>query len=179
MKYILPILVCVASLGSLSSAQDEGGLKKKVKQAVVVTSGPVTKSEATASFQRLEKLIGKVLKTNVPVGSVSGNSNSPVTKSEVILELLRVYRAVEPKFTNTPRAIDIESSRVVVGTGEVRKALLFLIKKGFVGNYGSLATGKTSSLTVEEFGTSLGFFLTRVSECTHTSSTKWTPYLHN
>lgn len=180
MKPSVSLCLVIVGLSTLSLAQEEGGLKKKVHHApAAASSGPVTKSEAAATFQKLAGLMKSITHISVKASPVSGKPTEPVTKPEIITELMRFYKAAEPSFTNTPRRIRIDQGRVVAKSAAQKKQLLFLIGKGFVGNYSVLATGTASTVAPNEFGDSVGFFLTQICECTNTSSTKWTPYLRS
>ena len=180
MKPSVSLCLGIVGLSTLSLAQDEGGLKKKVHRApAVVSSGPVTKSEAVATFQKLAGLMKAIIHIPVKASPIIGKPTEPVTKTEIITELMRFYKVAEPSFTNTPRRIHVELGRVVSKSAAQKKQLVFLIGKGFVGNYSVLATGTASTVAPNEFGDSIGFFLTQICECTNTSSTKWTPYLRS
>ena len=178
MKPNVSLCLAIISFASVSLGQEEGGLKKKVHRTpVIASSAPVTEAEAFATFQRIAGLMKSVAHINVKPTPIHGKPTAPATKAEIVAELTHFYQAAEPSFTNTPRRIHVELGRVIAKSPTLKKQLIFLIGKGFVGNYGPLATGATTSVTPTEFGDSLGFFLTQICECTNTSSTKWTPYL--
>jgi len=174
--FVSMVTLCFAAI---SFAQDDSGLKKTSHPRIIASPGPVTEAEADATFKRVDDLLKAVLHVTVSPRPVHGvSAGSPITKEEVVKELSRLYRAVEPWFSNTPNATKVDYARLVFKTQREKSDLVLLVRTGFIGNYGPLATGKTQALTVQEFGDSLGYFLARLGECTHTSSTKWTPYLH-
>ena len=171
--------LAILSVAVISQAQDEGGLKKKVHHApVVVSNVPVTVAEAEATFVKLAGLFKSVAHVTVKPTHYATKSSMPVTKAQVVSEFVRFYKAAENSFTNTPRRIHVDSGRIVAKSATEKQQLIFLIGKGFVGNFGPLATGTSVNLTPVEFGDSVGFFLTQISQCTNTSNTKYTPYLH-
>jgi hypothetical protein len=176
MKLLIGVVLAV--VGVTCQAQEEGGLKKTTHAAPVVSSRPVTEAEADATFDRVTGLYKSVLHLTVSSRHSPANPAAPITRSEVIAEFVRLYKAAEPGFTLTPKPVPVEYSRLTFDKPSEKAGLIMMIQRGCVGTYGPLATGKVTTLTVQEFGDSVGFFLARVAECTHVSSTKWTPYLH-
>ena len=172
------LLVVAAVLVTANAvAQDEHEYKKKAPKVIHATeTGPVTNLEAQATFKRLGTVIKSVLHTGVP--SWTEGTNTPASRFAVASYFLKMYRTLEPIMTVSPVAISVEVNRISAPTKGQRDGIASLVKKGFVGNFGPLATGKGSSLTVEQFGDAIGLFVSRLAENTHTPSSKWTPYLH-
>lgn len=178
MKPNVVFSVFVVCTGSACFAQNEAGLKKTQRAPVATNSMPVTEAEAVATFERVAGLYKSVLHITVPPMREKAKPSAPVTRSEVVAEFVRLYKAAEPSFTFTPRKVIVDLARLVIDTPSERIGLVMMIDRGCVGNYGPLATGKKSTLSVQDFGDSIGFFLSRISECTHVPSSKWTPFLH-
>jgi len=179
MRIHLGALVAVVGLIAIGSAQDEGGLKKRAPKApVVVSSAPVTRAEAQATFARLNGLFKTVLHQTVSPMQVQGSLNGSITRSEVIAEFARIHKALQPAFTLTPRPLKVDLGRLIFDKPSERPQLIKLVEGGFVGNYSRLATGSVITLSVHEFGDAVGYFFSRIGECTHVPSSKWTPYLH-
>ncbi len=178
MRHFSLVVGLTLVFSGLAIAQDANGLKKHTPKRVVVSQSPVTRAEASTTFNRLGQLFQSVLKHSVPVKSKIASSNSPVTRTEVIRELGRFYRAAEPEFKITLKPVTPDLPRITVDDPSDRKLLVKLIERGCVPMYSSLVTGKTKTLTVAQFGDDIGFFLARVSEMTHVPSVRWTPYLH-
>lgn len=176
MKALLAFSLCVVA--SISLGQDEGGLKRPKKHAPVVAAGPVTQAEADATFARVSKLLKSVLHVSVSTRAPHGRPSSPVTRADVVAEFVRIYKASEPAFTLTPTPVPVDLPRLTVDSAAEKPGLVLLVERGCVGNYGPLATGKKTTLTVQEFGDAVGYFISRICECTHIPSSKWTPYLH-
>ena len=179
MKTLTCLVVTVLGCLAICQAQEDGKPKRTPHAKTVVSTAPVTQAEAEATFVRIRGLFKTVLHVSVSSGGISKSSGSSVTKAQVVAELSRLYRAAEPSFTMTPRKASVDTARVVAENPQTKSSLITLIEVGFVGNFGPLATMPKATLSVSEFGDSLGFFLSRISDCTHVPSTKWTPYLHN
>ncbi len=169
--------LCLAGLSGV--IQDgSGDLKKHSHPMIEAAPGPVTKSEAIATFNRLENVLKSELHIQVSGTRPITGSKGLISKSEVIKEFVWLVKICEPAFSVTPKAVPVEAARLVVQDATLKPKLTKLITGGFVGNYGALATGSASTLNVRGFGDSVGFFLARIGECTHIPSSKWTPYLH-
>jgi hypothetical protein len=176
MKTLFGLVLCGLASGCL--AQDEGTLKRPHKTAPIISTAPVTQGEADATFARVAGLFKSLLHVSVAAKKSQGPASSPVKRADVVAEFVRFYKAAEPAFTLTPASVHVDLPRITFDTAAERPGLIKMIERGCVGNYGPLATGKVQTLTVQDFGDSIGYFLSRISECTHLPSSKWTPYLH-
>jgi len=177
MKSAVSGVLLVLGLVSVCFGQGDGGLKKTHRAPIATSAAPVSEAEADATFQHVADLFKAILHINV-TNSHAKSSTALVTKAEVVAEMTRFYKAAQPAFTLTPKLVKVDLPRVTIDKPSEKANLIMLIERGCVGNYGPLATGKTNSLSVQEFGDAVGYFLCRIAECTHTPSTKWTPYLH-
>jgi hypothetical protein len=172
-------LLVLLTAAVVAPAQQEG-LKKKPKPApkAAVNNAPVTKAEGKATFARLEKILLTVTgaKGNAGASSLAASAQ-PITRAEAIAEMSRLFTIVEPKFKITPKKIAFEEKRLTLREAAQRDNLKKLIAMGFVAKLGPIATNKSESLTVSEFGDAVGFFATRVADLTNLPSSKWTPFL--
>ncbi|MDR3692941.1 MAG: hypothetical protein P4L46_26410 [Fimbriimonas sp.] len=164
-------------LTCLCGAQEGGQLKTKTHAPVKVSTAPVTRAEASATFKHLAKVFGEVLHVSVTGMAAGPSPAKAVTRTEVISELAEFYRKLEPAFKMTMKDVTVSPSSLVVDRSSSKKDLVMLVTKGCVGAHTVLAVGSVRTLTVRDFGDVIGFFASRVIEMTHTPSTKWTPYL--
>ena len=174
----LSAIVLSLMLGAIAFPQDQEGLKKTSHSPVSTSPAPVTRLESSVSFDRIGRLFNSVLHLSIPANGKVQSPNSPVTRSEVIEEFARYYRLAEPTFKLTPKTVEFDVNRIKVDQPSVKKDLMMLIKRGCVASYGMLSTGTVKTVSVGDFGDAIGMFIARIAEMTHTSSTKWTPYLH-
>ncbi len=177
MKFLLVASAALGMCCGTLAAQDEHSMKRPAKPPLADTA-PVTQAEAGATFNRVDDLLKRVLHVSAAAFKTSGNPNAPIRRAQVLAEFDRLYASAEPSFRVTPKGLAVDTGRLTVDVPRERDDLVRMIHLGFVGNYGPLATGKVTTLTVHDFGESVGFFLTRIGECTHKPSSKWTPYLH-
>lgn len=168
----LVLVLLVASAG----AQQESP-KKHTPRHVTTTSAPVTQTEARSTFAKAENIIRSAL--NLPMkapASGIADGTAPVSRAQVVAEMVRLYGVISPKVKLTPRPVSFEPSRLKIATAQ-RANLEKLIRMGAVAKLGPLATGPTDTLTIPQFGDALGFFLSRMAEITNQPSNKWTPAL--
>jgi len=179
MIFRLGFLLAAMSIACCCFAQGDASPRKKIERRPVSTdSRPVTEAEASATFDRVHGLLKTILHVSLSPMPIKSKPTTPVTKTEINAELMRIYKAVEPVFVISPKRVPVEVSRIKAESPTEKSTLVVLIEKGFIGNYGPLATGGSKTVTIAEFGDSVGFFLSRLGECTYTPSTKWTPFLH-
>jgi hypothetical protein len=171
------------SLSACALCQVDGatqqGLAHKAKSAASSLSGsPATEAETRTIILRVERLVREVTGSKAQVGSVAiPSSGRLVDRNEVIAEFWRLYRMTSPKFKVTPRRIDLDE-KVVQVWPRLRSEADELIRIGAVANYGPLAAGPGSSLTLFQLGDAVGFFVARMAEMTYTPSEKWDPLLN-
>ncbi len=177
MRSFAPLVLVVLALTTSGLAQDRPVRKKKPISTSVSSQSPVTQAEAEATFTKVGSVYLSLLHLNPPKFNVKSPA-IPVTRSDVILMLSKLYQIAEPKFIVTPTPVKVDMPRVKVDSPAAKSECLKLIQKGCVANYSRLATGPGTTLTVYEFGDAVGIFLARIAEMTHMPSSKWTPYLH-
>lgn len=138
---------------------------------------PVTVAEANAAIDRIDAAIRKVLQLPAPKASTD-MSAKPVTRAQVLARLDAMFEAYKPKFKMTPRPFRTEPAIAKLHNKD--QATLARIDKlsrwGCIGPVGPLATG-SDTLSVEDLGDSLGYFLSQVAALTHYADPKWTPAL--
>jgi hypothetical protein len=148
---------------------------RKPSQAATADGKPVTAKEVRESFVRAGELIKKVGQRSSGAPAIAAN-NRPATRSEVVAEMARIYKAAEPGFRFTPVSVPFDPSKFKIDATQ-KPALSMLVTRGFVARIGPLAVGPQPGLTTKEFGDALGFFLARLSQLSHLPSSKWTPML--
>jgi len=171
-------IVATLMLASLGFSQSQDTLKKHTHIPVSAAPGPVTNAEAAATFGRVAGLFRTILHVSIPPHGRVSSPDAPITRSDVIEELTRYYKYAVPAFTITLKSVKVDYPRLRLDKPALRSDLVLLIEKGCVSKYGVLATGSVKTIGVHDFGDTVGFFLARIAEMTHTPSTKWTPYLH-
>jgi hypothetical protein len=181
MPMVRTILV-LSLLGCLALAQEppQQGLNKAQRpQASAQGSGaPVTQAEARAVFERAERIIREITKSEATVAPIAlPAATAPLTRQQAINEFARLYEVTRPKFKLTPRAVRVDEKVLKASDAVVRARLSQLVRAGAVANYGPLAAGPAETMTVQEFGDALGFFLARMAEMTHMPSPRWSPPL--
>jgi hypothetical protein len=166
---------------SVPAAQVKQGLSDRKPKAVVgaVANAPVTQAEAAAVFKRAETVLRKltrqpgVAKSGIPL------TGAPVSRTQIVREMDRIFNLAKPAFKFTPPPVQHRPELFSLKDAASVAALKRLVGWGFVARLGPVATSSKSSLTVAEFGDAIGFFLLRMSDLTHTPSTKWSPYLQS
>lgn len=138
---------------------------------------PVTVAEAHQAFRRAEKLLRDILNLKAGESIPASTDNRPATRNEVIALMVKFRDFAKPEYKVTPFPLEFDQARLK-GEGSSRNLLLQLVREGYVAPVSPLATG-TQALTPARFGDTLGYFLLRVLELTHTPSAKWSPYLQN
>lgn len=103
-------------------------------------------------------------------------TDRPATRSEIVGEMDRLFRAAQPGFFFTPAAVPHDPSKFKIDPAQ-KLALDKLVTLGFVARIGPLAVGPQSGLTAKQFGDALGFFMARASQLSHLPSSRWTPML--
>jgi len=161
----------------LSFGQDTSGLKKRQPKKLSESSVAVTRAEAVRTFERVGELLQSVLHVTSPKHFSLKSDAVAVTRSEVLEQFGVLYHAAEPAFRVTMHDANFDPKRIKIDRPEQKKLVDLLLVRGCVEPYCSLVTGRSKPLSVAEFGDFVGFFVARITEMSHTSSTKWTPYL--
>lgn len=139
---------------------------------------PVTKREAAETLGRVRAAVYKVILRRTASTYKWKPGAGAMTRSELIMELSKLLKESRPAFKFTPNMSSYRATDIVVPAGSpARKPLEELMAWGFIGRVDPLATSKKETFTPSEFGSTLGFFLSRLCELSHTPSTKFSPML--
>ena len=137
---------------------------------------PVTDSEGRDVFARMQSLFRAVLPHTGEGAVTVPDDGKPLLRQQALRELARLYAFAEPSFKVTPPPVQIVTG-VVKMQGADRDAAFKLIKAGALANYGRIVTGPADTLTTQELGDAVGFFLARIAQMSHMPSSKFTPEL--
>jgi len=170
--------LCVV-IGPAFGQDETSDLKKHSHPIVVAAPGDVTNPEAQATFKRIAGLLTSVLHLNLPHSAPAMPAKGLVSKSDIIRQFSWLVQVARPAFVVTPGPVRVDAKRLVMQDASLKPAMQKLVAGGFVPNYGVMATSKSANMSIADFGETVGFFLARLVEYTHTPSSKWTPYLHN
>jgi hypothetical protein len=143
---------------------------------VTAEGTPVTQAEALKIFTQNQSLLSRALEMKVPGHPMVPNREVPVTREQTVSELYRVYAAFKPDYKFTPLPTKYESGVIKIAAPQ-RGELLVLVKFGFVGPFSPLAAGPSDTLSVSQFGDTLGMFISRLAQLTHMPTPKWSPIL--
>lgn len=138
--------------------------------------GEVSQVEASAVFAKADQVMRSVLQIKkAPPAFARGNGIA--TRGQILKYFATLYTALEPKFKfglphqkSAPEVISLKEP-------QLKQTAIRLESLGFLDRYGPLATSKSDGLQPQEFGDTLGYFMARVAELTHTPSSKFSPYL--
>lgn len=185
------------SVGAVAQTADRPKPMKSPKPTIT-SNAPVTGSEARAVFIRMESVMRTVLKMNAssPAASHSGavsrsgvasksgavsisGGSQPVRRDQIVAEMTRQYDLIRPKVKFTPKAVPFDSGVLNMHPPKQKANLEMLIRLGAIAKVGPLATNRTDTITVPEFGDAVGFFMSRMAEITHQPSSKWSPWLRD
>lgn len=154
-------MTAVFALLILGQQGEKPGYKVR-KAPVVKASAPVTRAEARAVFLRLQRVADRALGGSRGAGEPRFvASKEPLTVALVSAEFGRLADRYRPDFKRLPAGL---------GPNPGVKALRL------VSPTGPIAVGK-KTLTTREFGDSVGYFLVRLADLTHTPSHRFSPNL--
>jgi hypothetical protein len=169
--------VAIAAMFVIGQGGDS--LTKKAKAPVQAPAGPLSLAELQASIDRAETAVRRVVLMNSqPVVVRKVSQDRPAKRQEIVAEFSRLFEMARPHFKFTPTPVRYDAKLLSLKPEEpARKQVETLIRFGFVGRIAPMATASVPTMTLEEFGDALGFFLARMGEVTHTPSSKWSPYM--
>lgn len=137
---------------------------------VVADTKPVTVAEFAEVSTKVEAAIKQVLGplsfSPVPKGSLK-----VVRHQEIVGRMHIWFVAAKPKFRITPK-LDRLHKEPTAWSDEKAKEL---IRWRLVNPRSALMTNKNAGVSPAELGDTLGYFLSRLAELTHTSNSKFTP----
>lgn len=172
-KFGLIVMVSLLAAGVL--AQRESQNRKTLGSQA---SSPVRVSEVNTTLLKYERVIRKVLGLPGASAPAPSNDQKAATRGQILNGLNRLFEMSKPEFKITPRDTKYDGNLISLPRGSSSRAIAEkLIKWGFVGKVSPLATSKSDTLSLAEFGDTMGLFLSRVADLTHTPNTKFSPYL--
>lgn len=173
----IAVLACIAQ--SVMAGQNMGNENRPATRPKPAVTGIVTQKETEVVFERLQNAIYRVvLEKPAPAAAKKSNSTAPATKAQIIQQLNALFELARPEFKYTPNKVPTNQAPITLPkTSPARPTLEKLIAWGFIAKVSPLATGAKDTLTLAEFGDSVGYFLSRMSELTHTPSIKFSPEL--
>ena len=140
-----------------------------------VSLAPVTAREAQAAFGKLGSLLQKVGGVAYGPSSIVAEDRA-ATRTEIVAEMMRFYRAAEPTFRFIPALVPYSASMFKIDAAQ-KLSLSKLVSRGCIGRIAPLAVGPDATLTPKEFGDALGFFSARLMQMSHLPSPEFTPSL--
>ncbi|HEY3779845.1 MAG TPA: hypothetical protein VGL56_02085 [Fimbriimonadaceae bacterium] len=169
------IMLLVLALPAAVFAQNQ--LSHKAHANTEDSAAPVTEAEARATMLRVQAALSSVAQHPMSFGACTiPDSSKPVTHAEVIEDFGRIYKGAKPFFKFTPRAVWFDPAVLSTKSGSpARPTLELLVKQGFVPRVSLLATSKTDTMSIFDFGDTVGIFVARVADVCHLPSPKWSP----
>lgn len=139
---------------------------------------PVTVGEANAVLHKVDSAIRKTLGLPAPKATNDATSQ-PVTRAQVLARLDAMFEAYRPKFAYTPRPFRSETGEVAKANKDAKTAMTInkLVKWGCVGPVAPLAVGPSDTLTTEQFGDAIGYFMSQIAALTYYADPAWTPVI--
>ena len=171
------LIVAFCFVGAQSQPQSDLKTPRRTPPSTVSAAAPVTRDEVKKSFNRLENAVKTVVPKYAPGAPLNLAGDQNATREQVILQMDRIFQGAKPAFRFSPRKVEYDAKLITVRDPAAKRALENLIAWGFVGKVTPLATSKNPGLGLKDFGDSMGFFLARLAELTHTPSSKFSPYL--
>ena len=107
-----------------------------------------------------------------PMGQVFGN----ITRDEVILGFVKLESRCHAAFRYKPTAVPFNPQMLKV-SGKLRSSVENLVAWALLPKVGALVSGPKDTVNLEVFGDTIGLFLARVADLTHTPSAKFSPFL--
>ncbi|MBL8049481.1 MAG: hypothetical protein JNJ45_12450 [Chthonomonas sp.] len=161
MRVLLPLVVALGAVPAVAGAPQF-----------------VTRAEASMVFAKMATMVKQA--SNVQ-GAVAFDRvkepKKPITRSEVVHAYYLLYMKAKPGFRLTPVMTKFDP-KLISGLDEaVKGEAKILAQWGFIGPVGPLVTDMKPQVSVQVFGDSVGLFLSRLADLTHTPSSKYSPNL--
>jgi len=178
MRKLIPFLFAI-SVAAFAVAQHEGDKPSFKRNNVVGVDGKstVTQADAFAVFTQARKAIVAARIAKLTTKPTIAKSGQPVSRDQIILEMMKILNESKTAVKFVPKPVKFDPAVFKTGSAGAKAALAKLVKWGMVAPVGVLATGPKATLSIDDFGDALGFFLSRYSDVTHMPSTKWSPFL--
>lgn len=142
----------------------------------VAMAAPLRHDAMTEVMNRVDKAVRVVLKVEGAALNRTGQAR-PATRAEMVAEFDRIMTIARPRFRGRPirQVVDQPLIDNRNPSPETRAQLKRLIEWGFVGPVSPLATDPTQTLTPQQFGDALGYFMSRLADVTHTYDPRFSP----
>lgn len=166
------IALCVMSNGQ-SLGTKRGTARPKLSTSA---SSPVLRSEAASVYKSIGAIIARTILKSKTLAPRTGVGAGVESRTDVIDELYRLFQKSKGALSYTPRMDPLCGSLLSLKPNHPsRPKLELLVRWGFVDRADILATSTATTLTPEQFGDAVGYFLARLCELTHTPETEFTP----
>lgn len=142
----------------------------------LASAAPLRHDAMTQVMNRVDKAVRVVLKVEGTPTARTGQARA-ATRAEMVAEFDRIMTLARPRFRGRPirQAVDQPLIDSRNPAPETRAQLKRLIEWGFVGPVSPLATDPSQTLTPQQFGDALGYFMTRLADVTHTYDPRFSP----
>lgn len=140
---------------------------------------PISEQEAHGVEKRIQKRLSVLVGRNLKINNVFlQNADKFATRTEVVHELYLVYVAAKPFFKLEPRTqyCDPKIIRLPLNT---KNEALELIHWGFLPPTSNLLVGPKNYVSINQMGFVLGYYMSRMAQCTHLPEIKWSPKIEN
>lgn len=179
MKAIWGILVLGLVSGAVAQETEEN--RKLTRKTVSESTAKMalTQGELVFNINRLEKVLRRVagLSAAKPLANPA-QPDAPATRTQLLAQLNRLFEDSAPKFKYTPRMITFQPDVISLPAGSPqRNHAVKLVRWGFVNRVSPVLTGKSESVSLKDFGETMGLFVIRTSDLLHVPSSKFSPYL--
>lgn len=143
----------------------------------IATAAPLRHDSMLDVMNRVDRTVQVVLKLEDPRAGRRVGAARPATRAEMVAEFDRIMTMARPRFRGRPirQVVDQPLIDSRNPSPETRAQLKRLIEWGFVGPVSPLATDPSQTLTPQQFGDALGYFMSRLADVTHTYDPRFSP----
>lgn len=142
-------------------------------------TAPVTRADLYVATMRVEGAMRVVLRMPASTPAARSEVAGPATRAEVTAELDRMFEVFRPQFRWTPMPYRVVEPAIDERNPDpkTREQLRRLARWGMIGPVGPLVTGPEPTLTEDELGATLGYFMGQIASLTYQPDARWTPNL--
>lgn len=173
MKKFFGFLLLVSGAAQAQTQEQPKALKIQPSQ---VSNAPVTRLEASHIIFKMEKAFASAL--HLPEPKASSAKPGAITRGEIVLAFDQAFSRVKGKFTYKPQPQYFEADRLTLHGAALTSAER-MIELGLLARVGPLVTSKKETISIEDFGDAVGYFMARVAELSHQPTTRFSPYLES
>ena len=165
MKHLALVALLVFAVTAFG--QERTPIKPK-EVAPEIAKQIVTEGEANKVFARAEAMLRKKLALDSKAAPIDlGTSAAPVSREKVVAQFSRLYELSKPKFKLNPKPVGYDPKVLKMDNKKSLDQLVVLLKAGAIAERARVAVGPADTLTVKEFGDTLGYFLARIAQLPH------------